>query len=305
MRVVNVTHHFESGDCITLIPTGDWHLGAADCAEDQIRADLKKYEDDPNARLILMGDLGELIGPHDKRWLPQGYMPERYKDAMLDPDGGIPSETVAHAAEILEPWAGRIWGIATGNHEMTIVKTAQRDLMTELARELGGGAVQRLIGYSGFIRATFKYKNSTKGSSGSVGTLNISVHHGWQTAGRAGSGNLINGMEKELSISDADIILRGHSHAPRIAQIIPSVRVTQTGLVEWPRLVASTGTYKVGHVPSGPSDHPYTTYETFKGFRLRTATDQLGPPIIRIYPRKKNVGAGKDPSPTIKFEVTL
>lgn len=303
MRVVHINEEFAAGDHITLIPTGDWHLGASDCAEEQIRADLKPYEDDPNARLILMGDLGELIGPNDKRWLPQGYMPERYKDALLDPDGGIPSETVAHAAEILAPFSGRIWGIATGNHEQTIAKTCQRDLMTELAKTLGGGCFNRLLGYAGYIRVTFRYKNRSKGSNSSIGSLVISVHHGWQTAGRAGSGNLINGMERELGYTDADILLRGHSHAPRIAQVIPSMRIARTGFIEWPRLVASTGTYKVGHVETTTSQHPYTTYETFKGFRMKGSGDLLGPPVITIKPRTRGKEA-KEQSPW-KLEVTL
>ena len=301
MRVVNISEEFASGDHITLIPTGDWHLGAADVDEDQLRSDLKKHEDDPTARLILMGDLGELIGPHDKRWYPQGDMPQRYLDAMVNPDGGIPTETVAHALEILEPWSGRIWGIATGNHEQTIGKMYQRDLMTELARGLGKGAVSRLLGYSGFVRVTFREKASNQ----SIGSINISVHHGWQTAGRGGSGGLINGMDRELGYTDSDILLRGHSHSPRQAVQIPSVRINRTGLTEWPRLVASTGTYKVGHVETTGTAHAVTTYETFKGFRPKTKGDLLGPPIIRIYPRKKNAGAGVNPTSPFRYEVTL
>lgn len=298
MRVVHISEQFSTGEEFTLIPTGDWHLGAADCDEAQIREDLKRQQDNPNARLILMGDIGELIGPGDKRWHPQGYMPQRYVDAMLDPNGGIPTETVKHAAEILEPWVGRIWGIASGNHEMTISKHCQRDLMTELASELGGGLFNRLLGYSGFVRVTWTHREQNKG----IGSLKLHIHHGWQTAGRAGSGNLINGMERELGYTDSDVLLRGHSHAPRIAQVIPSLRVNRTGVAEWPRLVASTGTYKVGHIEPKAGDHAPTTYETFKNFRPKSMGAQLGPPIITIKPRR--VGQIKERSPW-SLEVTL
>jgi hypothetical protein len=298
MRVVHISEKFATGDAFTLIPTGDWHLGAADCDEAQIRSDLKEHEDNPNARLILMGDIGELIGPGDKRWHPQGYMPQRYVDAMLDPAGGIPTETVKHAAEILEPWVGRIWGVASGNHEMTISKHCQRDLMTELASELGGGIFNRLLGYSGFIHVTWTHREQNKG----VGSMKIHVHHGWQTAGRAGSGNLINGMERELGYTDADVLLRGHSHAPRIAQVIPSLRINRTGVAEWPRLVASTGTYKVGHIEPKAGDHAPTTYETFKNYRHKMPGAHLGPPVITIKPRR--VGQMKERSPWT-LEVTL
>jgi len=297
MRVIHVDEYFDSGDELVLIPSGDWHLGAMDTAEDKIRADVKKWADQENTRFILMGDLMECIDYRDKRFFPNG-LPSRYAAALLDSDGGIPSESVVHALEILEPLKGKnkIWGIATGNHERKLELTQSRNLTAEVAREMD--ISHRQLGYSGYIHVSFRHKGIGK----TVASLVISVHHGWQTAGRAGSGNLINGMEHELSFSNADIVLRGHSHAPRVGQVIPSVTVSGRGHIrEWPRVVASTGTYKRGSVKQGAENSPHDTYETFKGFRGRM-DGSLGPPRIVIRPQRINGGKGLA---TIEYEVIL
>jgi UDP-2,3-diacylglucosamine pyrophosphatase LpxH len=296
MRVIQVEEEFSPGDQFTLIPTGDWHLGAMDCAEDKIRDDVKRWAKEKDTRLILMGDLMECIDYRDKRFFPQG-LPERYRDALLDSDGGIPSESVEHALEILDPVIGKrkVWGIATGNHERKLEVTQSRNLTAEVAR--GINCSHRQIGYSGYINVTFRNRETRK----THGSVVISIHHGWQTAGRAGSGNLINGMERELGGSNADIILRGHSHAPRIGQVIPSIEVTRTKVREWPRVVASTGTYKRGSVQQSATDPPHDTYETFKGFRGRM-DGSLGPPRIVVRPISHN---GTTERPAFEYEVTV
>lgn len=296
MRVIHVEETYSTGDEIVLIPTGDWHLGAMDCAEDKIRADINRYANEKNTRFILMGDLMECIDYRDKRFFPNG-LPERYADALLNSDGGIPSESVAHALEILDPiiGKGKVWGIATGNHERKLELTQSRNLTAEVAR--GINSSHRQIGYTGYIHVSFKHRETGK----KTGAVVIHVHHGWQTAGRAGSGNLINGMERELGSSNADIVLRGHSHAPRIGQVIPSVLVTPSQIREWPRVVASTGTYKRGSVEQRASDPPHDTYETFKGFRGRM-DGSLGPPRIVIRPRRTDGTRGQ---PTFEYEVIV
>lgn len=287
MRVVHVEEAFSPGEEFHLVPTGDWHLGAMDCAEDKIRDDVKGWAKDPKTRILLMGDLMECIDYRDKRFFPHG-IPERYADALLNSDGGIPSESVAHALELLDPLVGKqkIWGIATGNHERKLETTQSRNLTSEVAR--GMNISHRQLGYSGYVHVSFRNKETKKVH----GSLVISVHHGWQTAGRAGSGNLINGMERELGYSNADIILRGHSHAPRIGQVIPSVSVAKTMTHEWPRVVASTGTYKRGSVSPKAGDPPYDTYETFKGFRGRM-DGSLGPPRIIVRPNNTDGTRGQ------------
>jgi len=295
MNIVHVDEQIEGNSAeLILVPSGDWHLGAMDCAEEKLRDDIKKWAGVPNARLLLMGDLMELIDYRDKRFFPNG-LPERYADALLNSDGGIASESVAHALEVLDPWigSGRIWGILTGNHERKLEVTQSRNLTAEVAKE--AHISHRQLGYGGYLHVSFKAPNKT------VGSIVIHAHHGWQTAGRAGSGNLLNGMERELGYSNADIILRGHSHAPRVAQVVPSLAIHRSSAKEWPRVIASTGTYKRGSVERKAGRPPHDTYESFKGFRGRK-DGSLGPPIIHI--KVANVD-GKTNKPRFEYEVTV
>jgi UDP-2,3-diacylglucosamine pyrophosphatase LpxH len=298
MNVVHVDEYLdENAGEIVLIPTGDWHLGATDAAEEKLREDVKAWAEIPNARLLLMGDLMELIDYRDKRFFPQG-LPQRYADALLNSDGGIPSESVQHALEVLDPWigSGRIWGIVTGNHERKLEVTQSRNLTAEVAKE--ANISHRQLGYGGYVHVSFRVRGQKKST---IGSLVIHAHHGWQTAGRAGSGNLLNGMERELGYSNADIILRGHSHAPRVAQVVPSLRVERSNIVEWPRVVASTGTYKRGSVVKQAGSPAIDTYESFKGFRGRL-DGSLGPPIITIRARNRS---GSSTRARFDYEVTV
>lgn len=296
MNIVHVDETYsKSGDEIVLIPTGDWHLGASDCSEDKLRSDIAEWAKVPNARLLLMGDLMECIDYRDKRFFPQ-ELPPRYAEALLNSDGGIASASVEHALEILSPWrdSGRIWAIATGNHERKLEVTQSRNLTAEVARECG--ISHRQVGYGGFVHVSFRLPNGK-----TLGSITIDVHHGWQTAGRGGSGNLLNGMERELGNSNADIILRGHSHAPKVGQVIPSLKIHKTNVTEWPRVVASTGTYKRGSVERKSGEAPRETYELFKGFRGRLDTG-LGPPRIIIRPNNES---GLRNNPTFEYEVII
>jgi hypothetical protein len=298
MNVVHVDEYLDENQGeIILIPSGDWHLGASDCAEEKLREDMKYWAGVPNARLLLMGDLMELIDYRDKRFFPHG-LPERYADALLNSDGGIASESVQHALEILDPWigSGRIWGIVTGNHERKLEITQSRNLTAEVAKE--AHISHRQLGYGGYVHVSFRVRDQKKAT---IGSLVIHAHHGWQTAGRAGSGNLLNGMERELGYSNADIFLRGHSHAPRVAQVVPSLRVERTKAVEWPRVIASTGTYKRGSVKNPAGHAPVDTYESFKGFRGRL-DGGLGPPSILIRAKNRD---GKSARARFDYEVTV
>jgi hypothetical protein len=223
-----------------------------------------------------MGDVGDLIDHRDTKRFYPAELPRRYADALLNADGGIPSETVAHAAEILAPIASKCWGILHGNHETAIVKRYSRSVVAELAKELN--LSDRLLGYWGHIVVRFRRKTSR--AAGAQVVLKIDAGHGWQAGRRPGA--KLNQLELELGYSDADIILRGHSHE-RIASVFPAW--TSNGrLRPWPRVAAHTGTYKLGHVETAQCDHPHDTWEARRMFR-RKVLPLLGPPRIVIRPK--------------------
>jgi predicted phosphodiesterase len=270
----------------------DTHLGAVDTDEDTLRALVKQIDKDPLARWTFGGDLGDLIGPHDRRWHPH-QLPERYRDAMFEP-GGLVEETIQHGLEIFDPIRDKMLGWIGGNHERSARKyMGDREIGLEVCRELGFPS--RYLGYGGFIRWEW-------GFDGSKSSVVIDMHHGWQ--GGRKSGAKINQAELDFSMSNADIVLRGHSH-DRQAHVFESVRVYNKSLIPWPRVYVNGGTFKTGNINSTgkASDRGVDdTWEETRGFRRKWGTLIGPPPIVIKAKRRSHKG---DEHPPFTYEVRI
>lgn len=273
MRVIKVREVFsKTSPHINLYPIGDTHLGAVDVDENALRADLKKIEEDPHARIIFMGDSGDCITHRDPRFAA-GMWSQRYIEAMHH-EGGVISATVDHVVELFDPVKDKVWAWLSGNHERTVRKHTDREIGNEICTMLG--IQSKYMGYGGFVRVEWERASSpTKIQSVTV----LDVAHGWQAGRRSGA--KLNQMEVELSYTDADVILRGHSH-DRVAQVLQSLRVERGGVRDWPRVIAHTGTYKQGWVDTDAGE-THDTWEETRGFRKR-GTATTGPPVVRIIP---------------------
>lgn len=279
MRVVRKTESYKPGQTFNIWPIGDTHLGAIDTNEDLLKKHIKQIEDDPFARIIFMGDVGDCITHRDPRFAA-GMWTQRYLQAAFE-EGGIPTEVVNHAYELFKPVRDKIWVWLSGNHEKTIRKHTDREIGSEIA-----GALQvPYLAYNGFLRVSWK-RESSKAAGGEFITI-FDLAHGWQGGRRSGA--KLNQMEVELAESDADIVLRGHSH-DRVAQILPSLRIGANSVREWNRVIAHTGTYKVGRVDTLAGDEAHTTWEETRGFKKKTSR-VLGPPIIQVTPLATPGGA--------------
>lgn len=273
MRIIKVREVFSAdAPYVDLYPIGDTHLGAIDVDEDALKRDLKKIAEDPHARILFMGDSGDCITHRDPRFAA-GMWSQRYIEAMHH-EGGVIGETVDHVVELFEPVKDKVWGWLSGNHERTVRKHTDREIGNEICAMLG--IQSKYMGYGGFLRVEWERKSS-KGGQQAV-TI-IDAAHGWQAGRRSGA--KLNQMEVELSYTDADIILRGHSH-DRVAQVLQSLHVTTGGVRDWPRVIAHTGTYKQGWVDTDIGE-THDTWEETRGFRKRGSAT-TGPPVIRILP---------------------
>jgi hypothetical protein len=295
MRVVHKAETFNGGDRFRLWPVGDLHCGAPDFDEAALRRHVKQIKEDPFARWIGMGDYGDLIDPRrDKRadGLP---IPERYRDAMFK-EGGIPSETVAHVCELLEPIAGQCIGFLEGNHETKIRGLMDRSIASEIAAELN---ISRwLLGYGGFVRWTFKRTSS--GAGGATTQVIIHAHHGYQAGRRPGA--KLNEIQLEKSrYPSADILLRGHAHE-RVGHVFDALDVGQHHVREAVWAYVLSGTYKLGRVDTTINDPVHSSWEERKGFHPK-GSSRLGSPVITVAPSIRN---GRNPSEApFDLEVTL
>jgi predicted phosphodiesterase len=292
VRLVRHIEHLDNdADEFILYHVTDTHLGAADTDEDAVRATVELINKDPKARWTFGGDLGDLIGPHDRRWHPH-QLPDRYREAMFEP-GGLVEETIQHGIEVFEPIKDKCLAWIGGNHERSARKyMGDREIGLEVCRELG--MPRKYLGYGGFIRWDWKFPSGTQ-------SLVIDMHHGWQGGRRPGA--KVNQAELEFSYSDADIILRGHSH-DRGAQVFESVRAGVTNLIPWQRAYLNGGTYKLGMFDSTGKERVDDTWEETRGFRRKWGT-LIGPPVLVIRGERNKTSGGRKPNAPFTFEVRL
>lgn len=210
-------------------------------------------------------------------------------------EGGIPSETVAHVAELIEPIKDRVIGMLEGNHETAIRKYMDRSIASEIAKELGISG--KLLGYQGFVQWAFKRRSVGPKTSSSACVI-IHAHHGYQGGRRSGA--LINESQLEKSrYPSADIIMRGHAHQ-RLGNVFDAVVPGRYHVRDAPWAYVCTGTYKLGRVDTTINEAHHDTWEATKGFHPKSR-GRLGPPVITVTPATLN---GQNPT-AAPFGITV
>lgn len=270
MRIVKLVEHAKHGATIRLFHVTDTHLGAPDTDEGALRATVKRIADDPDARWTFGGDCGDLIRFNDRRYQPTELAP-RYRQAT-----DIRLASLEHAEEIFKPIAGQCWAWADGNHERKYDEHYGGHFGVEICCNLG--IESRYVGYRGFVHVTFQLTKTTRL------TQLIDIQHGWQ-AGRSG-GAFVNQAEKELSMTEADIVLRGHSHKPnRVTLVTLGVTNDCRRALRRHRTVLNGGTYRVGYrddlAPINRnrlSEVEKDLWGETKGFRA----EHLGGPVLEL-----------------------
>lgn len=232
MRVATVEIDTPSRlDVIKITATGDEHLGALDCDHKLLKQSFEKIASEPNHYWIGMGDPCEFIAYSDKRFDPRDQDPR----FALHNSFQRQADEYIKLASIVPP--ERRLGLICGNHDDKVTTRYHYDVHEYICQALSTRPAFSLS-YSAFLRLRFK---RTQNSSRSV---KFCLHHGHGGGRRAGS--KINKVEDlAFSYPFADIYLMGHCHdrfvRPAIATDCAEVREE---LVERPRFLAMTGTYK-------------------------------------------------------------
>jgi predicted phosphodiesterase len=152
-----------------------------------------------NAPVVDAGDFYcAMQGKYDKRSSKKDIRPEHCKNDYLD-------ALVNTAADWLHPYRKILTVRGIGNHESAIYKNHETDLIERLAERLrGSGGIARRGGYSGYVRFSIKTGGRT------------SVVKLWYFHGSGGGGPVTRGViqsnRQAVYISDADIVLTGHTH---------------------------------------------------------------------------------------------
>lgn len=261
----------------------DTHLGAPDFDETRFRARVQAIADDPQARWTFGGDCGDLIKHNDRRYSPT-ELEMRYRMAT-----DVRLATEEHALELFRPITGKCWGWCDGNHERKFDEVFGGKFGLEVCTQLG--IQDRWVGYRGFVNVACRPTKTQKVA------LLIDLQHGWQV-GRLKGAFLVQ-AERELGMTSADVVLRGHNHQPN-GHVFVTLAVDQQvkGVMRKFRTVVNGGTWRKGYrddlAPIDPdrlSEAEGDLWGETKGFRA----EPIGGPILEL-DVQMNTGPGKGPA---------
>ncbi|MBI3936435.1 MAG: hypothetical protein HY323_05615 [Betaproteobacteria bacterium] len=272
MRIVRIAERVPHQGVIRLHHLTDLHAGAPDFAEAEFLERRALIEADPWARWTMGGDGGDLIRHSDPRYELTSLHP-RYRQAT-----DIRYTTREHLVELFQPIKDKCWGWADGNHERQLDKFYGGKFGVEVCCDLG--LESRYLGYRGFAAVSV-----TVGQRDAHMGLLIDLQHGWQ-AGRLKGAFLVQ-AERELGMTDADVVLRGHNHQPA-GRVFATLGVTHPGrgpgrVVKRMRTVINGGSWRAGYrddlAPVDPSrlgEVEGDLWSETKGYRL----EPIGGPVL-------------------------
>lgn len=194
-----------------------------------------KHLDEARERRAGIIDVGDLFcamqGKFDKRASKSDIRPEHQRGDYLD-------ALVRTAADFYEPYADLFDVIGRGNHESSILKNHETDLVERLVATLGDrtGARIQAGGYGGYVR--FQFSDGEKRCS-----RVLKYFHGSGGGGPVTKG-VIQANRRATFLPDADIVVTGHVHEQYLVEYVRE-RLSDRGKVYHdPQTHVCAGTYK-------------------------------------------------------------
>jgi hypothetical protein len=181
---------------------------ASDIHYDSILCDVKLFEkhlklaEQQGSPVIIAGDLFDAMqGRDDPRRsieeLKAEYKVASYYDAI-----------VLDVSKFLQKFKVPYYIIALGNHETSVLRKINTDLVERLCYDLRlHGQPAEAMGYWGYIRFMFNYKHG-----GAAISKTLYFHHGKSTSAPVTKG-VIQTNRQSVYIHDADFVLNGHNHS--------------------------------------------------------------------------------------------
>lgn len=206
-----ITRSFKSGP-VNVYPIGDVHFGALEHHEREWNDFLRRVTDDPNAYLILCGDL----------------INNNTRSSVGSPwdDTVRPKEQKRLMVELLEPVRDRILCCVSGNHERRSMKDADDDPTYDIMAKLDLEDVYRTNAAFLCVRIGLKTDNSRISGEAYRQSYTFAVTHG--AGGGIYTGATVNRNERWGNVLEgADCVIVGHTHKGTITR--PSKIVIDPG----------------------------------------------------------------------------
>jgi len=184
----------------------DQHFDSTHCMRDMLERHLQEAVS-TNSPIYFLGDWYDMMqGRNDprrsKNSMRPGLMADNYIDRAID-------ETV----EFLTPYCKNIVGWAKGNHETSILRHLETDVINRTIESLRHkGASIKPMGYQGCIFFLLHRNPISKNKRRSdTYTIRTFYTHGYGGSSPVTKG-VIQANRKAVYLPDADIVISGHTH---------------------------------------------------------------------------------------------
>jgi predicted phosphodiesterase len=207
----------------------DAHWDNAHCRLDLLEKTLKLAKEE-GAPVYHFGDFFcAMQGKWDQRSSRDALRDEHHTGSYLD-------SLVSTAAEWLEPYAKNIALMSYGNHESSIKRKHEVDLLQRLCHELRRmGSPVECGPYWGFVTMNAAWHKQRD-------CVRLHYHHGYSGGGEVSRG--VGQHAATRSMYDADVYVSGHIHRRNLDENVMT-RVTASGNVQHRRqLFLRCSTYK-------------------------------------------------------------
>ena len=209
-----------SGDIVPTLFCSDIHLDSIRCK----RNILKRHFDEikkADGLIFIFGDLLDVMGSYGDRRLQREEVDPifiEYGRTYLD----LVSEFTIN---FLKPYAKNIALISYGNHEKTINKFHNHDILRSIvwALNLEQNVNIQLGSYSGWVFLRMRNKRTSQ-------VCKIHYHHGFGGNAKRSKGMLDVQIEA-MKYPDANILVRGHTHQKWFDPSTARIRVTPQGRI--------------------------------------------------------------------------
>ena len=183
--------------------SADWHWDNPKCQ----RALLKNHLDEAvatDAGVFCFGDLFcAMQGKYDKRSSKSDLRQEHQTSHYLD-------SLVNTARDWIEPYKSNMIAISEGNHETSIKRRHETDLIARLCENLDVDAMP----YKGWVIFVFEHN-----AGGGIRRKVLKYYHGYGGGGPVTKG-VIQTNRRATYLPDADFIVTGHVHESWIVELV-------------------------------------------------------------------------------------
>ena len=234
-----------STDVVPTLFCSDIHLDSIGCKRDILKRHFDEIKE-ANGLIFIFGDLLDVMGSYGDRRLQREDI-----DPIFIQHGRTYLDLVAEfTIDFLKPYAKNIALISYGNHEKTINKFHNHDILRSIvwALNLDQGVNIQLGAYSGWVFLRLKNGQASQ-------IQKIHYHHGFGGSAKRSKGMLDVQIEA-MKYPDANILVRGHTHQKWFDPSTARMRVTAKGRIYKDKIkYIQSGSYVDG-IGAGKSGWP-------------------------------------------------